>query len=126
MSNKFKKEGNLLMFDNGLVLDLSNINAYVLRGYNVDIGIPYSVVYLENGILKEKVLENSNLGHSVLLFEKDTDSYGSIFIDKDLAKSMLVRMYFLKGQGLQYFKKLTEEKTPEGNLVYVYSIEWPK
>jgi dolichyl-diphosphooligosaccharide--protein glycosyltransferase len=126
VSNKFKKDNNLLIFDNGLVLDLSNFNAYLLRGQGVDIGIPYSVVYLENGALKETKLEKSNLDYSVLLLSDEKDSYKCIFLDKDLAKSMFVRMYFLKGEGLKYFKKLITEKTPEGNFIYTYNIEWPK
>lgn len=128
LSNKFKKDGDLLLFDNGMVFDLSNLKAYIQRGSNNDIGIPYSVVYILNeGDLKENKLEGSNLGHSLLLFKEDKeDSYKSLSLDKDLSKSMFVRMYFLKGQGLKYFKKVLEEKTPEGNLIYIYQIEWPK
>ncbi|MBL7196465.1 MAG: hypothetical protein ISS47_00040 [Candidatus Omnitrophica bacterium] len=124
-SNKFKKDKDLLMFDNGLVIDLSNFNAYIFSGPGVDIGIPYSVVYVKDGVLEENILENSNVEYSVLLYKQDQDLYKSIFLDKDLSKSMFIRMYFLKGEGLEYFNKLLEEKTPEGNSVYVYEINWP-
>lgn len=125
-SAKFKKQYNLLLFDNGLVLDLSNFDAYIMRGHNVDIGIPYSVFYMKDGVLEEKKLEGSNVGFSVLLFKADQDSYNTIFLDRDLAKSLFVRMYFLNGEGLKYFKVLHKEKTQEGNLVYIYDIQWPK
>ncbi|MDD5356144.1 MAG: hypothetical protein PHY56_06390, partial [Candidatus Omnitrophica bacterium] len=124
LSNKSKKAGNLIIFDNGVTLDLSNYNAYISRGLDVDIGIPYSVVYLKGGVLTENAQKESNLSYSVLLFN-DEDSYKNIFMDKNLAKSMFARMYFLKGESLKYFKKAHEEKTPEGNYIYVYKIEWP-
>ncbi|MDD5005213.1 MAG: STT3 domain-containing protein [Candidatus Omnitrophica bacterium] len=126
VSNKFKKQDNLLLFDNGLVLDLSNYNAYILRGHDTDIGVPYSVIYMKAGVLEEKVLEGSNSEYSVLIFKGDGDAYKNIFLSKDLAKSIFSRMYFFKGEGLKYFKSVSAEKTPEGDFIYVYKIEWPK
>ncbi|MFH1621645.1 MAG: STT3 domain-containing protein [Candidatus Omnitrophota bacterium] len=125
LSRKLRKDKNLMIFDNGLVVDLPNFNAYIFKGPGSDIGIPYSVVYVEDGVLKENVQENSNANFSVLLF-KTEDSYNSIFLDKNLAKSIFVRMYFLEGQGLEYFSKLRHEITPEGNSVYLYKINWPQ
>ena len=124
LSNKFKKEENLLLFDNGLVLDLSNFNAYICRGLDIDIGIPYSVVYAKDAVLQEKVLDESNLDYSALIFEDEEGSYKCVFLDKDLTQSMFIRMYFYRGEGLKYFKKVLQEKTPEGNSVYIYNIEW--
>jgi len=124
LSNKSKKAGNLVIFDNGATLDLSNYNVYISRGLDVDIGIPYSVVYLKGDTLAENIQKENNLSYSVLLFS-DGDAYKNIFIDKNLAKSMFIRMYFLRGESLKYFKKAHEEKTPEGNYIYVYKIEWP-
>jgi dolichyl-diphosphooligosaccharide--protein glycosyltransferase len=124
-SNKFKAADNLAVFDNALTLDLSNYNAYIVRGPDIDIGIPYSVVYLKDRIPKENILSGSNLEYSVAVM-KDKDSFKSIFLDKDLTQSMFSRMYFFKGEGLKYFKKVSEEKTPEGNYIFVYKIEWPK
>lgn len=125
LADKFKKEEDLLIFDNGLVVDLLKHNAYIIKRQGVEIGIPYSVVYVEEGVLKEEFSEDSNLDYSVLIFKKDEDSYGSIFLDKDLTKSMFARMYFLEGSGLEFFEKLHQEKTPNGNSVFVFKIKWP-
>ena len=125
ISKKFKEGESLLIFDNGLTVDLSNYSAFICRGSDIDIGIPYSVVYLKDSTLKESVLEDSNMQDSVLLF-KEEDKYRSILLDRDIAKSMFVRMYFLRGEGLRYFKKVFEQKTPEDNFVYTYEIEWPQ
>ncbi|MFC1645550.1 hypothetical protein ACFL2Y_00005, partial [Candidatus Omnitrophota bacterium] len=126
LSDKFKKEADLLIFDNDLVLDLSRSSAYILRGRGVDVGIPYSVAYIEDGVLKEDVLEDSNLDYSVLIFKTDQGTNKSIFLDKDLTKSMFVRMYFLKGEELKFFDKLLEEETPDGNFIYTYKLNWPE
>ena len=81
---------------------------------------------IKDGILKEDILKDSNLDYSVLIYKTDEDTYKSISLDKDLTKSMFIRMYFLKGEGLKFFDKLLEEKTPEGNYVYTYKLNWPE
>ncbi|MFC1709516.1 STT3 domain-containing protein [Candidatus Omnitrophota bacterium] len=126
LSDKFRKDEDLLIFDNNLILNLSNYSAYVLRGQGQDIGVPFSVAYMEDGALKENILEDSDLDYSVLIFKTDEDAYKSIFLDKDLTKSMFVRMYFLKGEGLTFFEKALEEKTLSDNFVYVYNVNWPQ
>jgi len=126
ISDKFKDDESLLIFDNGLVIDLSDYSAYVFRGPRVDIGVPYSTIYIKEGVLKEEILEDSNLDYSVLIFKSNEDKYQSIFLDKDLAKSIFARMYFLKGIDLRFFSNVLEEKTPEGNSVFVYKINWPE
>jgi dolichyl-diphosphooligosaccharide--protein glycosyltransferase len=126
LSNKSKSTDSLIVFDNAMTLDLTTYNAYISRGPDVDIGIPYSVAYVKDGVLEENTQEGSNLDHSVLVFKEGEDSYKNIFLDKDLVRSMFSRMYFLKGETLKYFKKVHEEKTPDGNYVFVYKIEWSK
>lgn len=127
ISNKYKKDGTLVFFDNGAVVNLDNCNAHIMRGKNNDIGIPFSVVYMKDGMVEEKLLEESNMPQSLLLLsDTENDSYKTVFIDRDLAKSMFVRLYFYNGAGLRYFAKAREEKTLEGNSIFVYAINWPK
>ncbi len=126
ISKKFKKDGSTLFFDNGAVLNLDTFNAHILRGKNNEIGVPYSVIHMENGTFEEKILEESNMSHSLLFIDTKEDSYKTVFIDKILARSMFVKMYFYGGEGLRYFKKAREEKTLEGNSIYVYKIKWPQ
>ena len=125
LADKFKKEEDLLLFDNGLVADLVKHKAYIIKRQGEEIGIPYSVAFVEEGVLKEELLKDSNLDFSALIFKKEEDSYSSIFLDEDLTKSMFVRMYFLEGIGLKFFEKLHQEKTPNGNSVFVFKIKWP-
>jgi dolichyl-diphosphooligosaccharide--protein glycosyltransferase len=127
LSFKYKREGNMLMFDNGLALDLSNFNAYVFRGPGADIGIPQKVFYLKEGVLGASAMKDSNLDFSVLVYSgEEKDSYKSVFLNEDAASSIFTRMYFLKGEGLLNFKKILEEKTEDGNSVIVFKIIWPQ
>lgn len=119
------RDGKLLFFENGLVVNQENHHAYVVSEYAAKRGYPRSLIFMEDGQLKEIPQKGANLSFSALLI-KDGDSYKSILLDTALAKSMLVRLYLLKGEGLEYFKLYHKEEDDQGNAIYVYRIQWPE
>ena len=119
-----KKDGNLLFFDNGLVVNLDNFHARVVSEFSERQGEPQSLFIFENKKFKEEVSKGQHLEMSALLF-KDGESYKSLLLDRRLAQSMLVRLYFLKGAGLKYFKLWHNEVDERGNAIYVFEISWP-
>ena len=126
LSENFKKEDDLMMFDNDVVLNLEKKRVFRLRGRNKPIGIPKTFVFIdEDGNLQERVYDDSNVGYSVLLLEKSSDEYDTILLDPELTKCMLVQMYFLKGKTLEYFTLAHKETTVDGNHIYVYKVNWP-
>jgi dolichyl-diphosphooligosaccharide--protein glycosyltransferase len=120
-----RRDGDLLFFNNGLVVNLKNNHASVVSEYPEKRGVPKSLLYLENGKLKEEVFGDATLAYSALLV-KDGDVYKSIFMDSAYAKSLMARLFFLKGEGLKYFKLWHREKDEKkGFDIYVYEVRWP-
>ena len=119
------KDGNITYFDNGLVVNLDNNHAFVSSDNPARRGVLKSLVFFEdkNGSLKTMVQKDPVLGYSALLM-KNGDEYQSILMDEDYAKSMLARLYFLKGKGLKHFKLFDERKDDKGNAIYVYQVVW--
>jgi len=118
-----KEDGKLLFFDNGLVVDLDNHHAYVASPYPERRGRLKSLVYPEDGQLKEEVFKDPDLFYSALMF-KDQEQYKSVFLDTALARSMLVRLYLLQGKGLKHFKLWHKEVDDKDNAIYTYEIVW--
>ena len=46
-----------------------------------------------------------NLNYSVVLYQED-GQYAARLMDRSLANSMIMKLYYFDGQGLQYFKPL--------------------
>ncbi len=125
-SVNYIKDNNVLFFDNNFVVDLSNYHAYFNNMQTGKWGIPKSIFYLEAGALKEVALPGNDSSVSFLLL-KDKEDYKLVVLDGVLARSMLTRMYFLKGEGLKNFTPLIKEelKDSRGRII-VYKIEWDK
>lgn len=119
-----QEDDKVLFFDNGLVVNLGNDHARIISEYAQKNGIPKSLVFFENGLYKETLQKDSDLDVSALLF-KEGEQYKSLLVDPVLAKSMLVRLYFLKGEGLKAFKLYHKEEDEFGNAIYVYEVQWP-
>ncbi len=118
-------DDKLLFFDDGLTVNLDNYHAYVASDSKEKRGVPKSLVLLQDGKLKEVLQKDPTLPYSALIV-KEGDSYKGFLLDTVLAKSLLVRLYFLEGDGLKYFKLYHKEEDDQGNSIYVYRIEWPK
>lgn len=123
-SRKFRKADNLLLFDNGFVVDLGNYRTYFDNIKQSKWDIPKSIFYEEAGLLKEEVFPDSDIDFSVLLL-KEKDDYGIISLDSKIAKSMFTRLYFLSGLGLKSFHLVIKKeiKDKEGYIL-VYKIDW--
>jgi len=125
-SRFFRKEGNLLLFDNDFIVDLSNHNVYFSDIRDGNWKVPKSLFYLEGDVLKEIDFKTNDLDFSVLLVE-EKDNYKIVVLDSKLAKSMLTRLYYLRGLKLQYFKPfISEELKDNAGRIIVYKIDWDK
>jgi dolichyl-diphosphooligosaccharide--protein glycosyltransferase len=118
-----KQDGSMLFFDNGLVVDLDNGHAYVASEMEGRRGAPQSLVMMENSLLKIIPQKDASLTYSGLIIKKG-DKYQGMLMDEEFAKSMLVRLYFFKGEGLKHFKLFHEETDDKGNAIYVYQVIW--
>lgn len=122
-SRNFKKEADTLFFDNGFIVNLTN---YSVMSYNRFTGtwqIPKSIFYIDANKIREIVFDKNDLDYSVLLIH-DNGSYKIVSLDKKLAKSVLVRLYYLKGNGLKHFKLFLEKESADKSSILVFKISW--
>ena len=92
---------------NGILLD-KNFNAKIEIPEEKIYGIPRKIIYKENGVLKEKIMENSTIKLSVLISEQNGKKI-CIAAPEKILKSVLFKLYFFDGTGLSSFKKVIDE-----------------
>jgi hypothetical protein len=93
-----------LLFRENLSLDLSTMDAKI-QSAKYGEGQPASVFYLKDGTVTEHVNPDGNLNYSVVLYQED-GQYVARLMDHALANSLIMKLYYFDGQGLQYFKPL--------------------
>lgn len=101
---------------NGVFVNLTSFDAKLIGG------ALYSVVYVDNGSLVEKVL-NDSAGGSVLLIQ-NKDGFETMLVSKELARSVFSRLYFYEGKGLDNFKMLIWKNVPHEGPVLAYKVLW--
>jgi dolichyl-phosphooligosaccharide-protein glycotransferase len=121
MISGFQK-GENVFFDNGMVYDIKNRAVHLYASGDAKFKLPRSLFIFENGKLEEVVFADKKIDFSVLLI-KSAQDYKAVLLDRELASSLFVRLYFLGGEGLKHFKPFLEEKTESG-YIRVFEIIW--
>jgi len=118
------KDG-LIIFQNGIQANLQDETCQI-SSPEFGRGIPKSIVFIKDGKIKEKKFASASLSYSVLIFQKKPNSpYECILMDENLAHSLLMKLYYLGGQGLKYFKPFVAEQGLTGRtIIYAYSVDW--
>lgn len=122
-SRTYKKEGNTFLFDNGYTVDIVR---NCVNFYNRVTGkwqVPKSLFFTAENEIKEVVFENSDMRSSVLLL-RENGNYELVVLDPELARSMVVRLYYFKGKGFKYFKLLYEKELPDKGRILVFKVSW--
>ncbi|MCX5698298.1 MAG: hypothetical protein NTX01_01165 [Candidatus Omnitrophica bacterium] len=117
---KSQEKDGIVLFDNGLVYLPKEKSAYLY--INNSYQRPKSLFIFNQGILGQAVYPDSALDFSALIFKIKQDYY-ALMLDCELARSIFVRLYFLNGAGLKYFKPFIQE---QAGLKYirVFEIDW--
>ncbi len=87
---------------------------------------PKSIVYpTADGKVAERKFENNTIPQdlSVIVFPYQ-GGYGRVVASSQLANSMFIRLFYLKGQGLKHFKLLTRQTGLTGTDVWVWQADW--
>jgi hypothetical protein len=71
----------------------------------------------------ENVYTNANLNFSALVIERE-GYYNLLLLDRELAKSMFVRMYYLGGKGLRHFQSFIDATQQNDEHIRVFRIFW--
>jgi asparagine N-glycosylation enzyme membrane subunit Stt3 len=84
--------------------------------------VPRSLFIAKDDNLVEVAYTNANVNYSVLVYQAK-DNYYAVMLDRQLAGSLFVRLYFLDGKGLRYFKPFVEAE--EGSeFTRAFAIFW--
>ena len=117
MDKAYLKENNSGYPDNGFAYNTKDGDIQSNAGQ-----IPRSVFTLVNDSLVETVYPQANVPFSVLIYETK-DGYKSILLDRELAGSLFVKLYFLGGKGLRHFIPFIESE--EGNnYIRFFTVVW--
>ncbi|MBF0571680.1 MAG: hypothetical protein HQL12_07370 [Candidatus Omnitrophica bacterium] len=98
------KNSNQLIFRENLAVDLNTMDAQI-HSPQYGEGHPLSVFYLKNNRVVEHENPEGDLNYSVLLYQED-GQYVARLMDHALANSLIMKLYYFDGRGLQYFKPL--------------------
>jgi hypothetical protein len=126
--NAMGKKVSKILFDQGVIIDTTDMSVMV-NSPKFGHGIPKSIVYLDEaaGRVVEKQSDNSSLSYSAVFF-KDKDSVPHcVLMDRLLANSLIMKLYYFDGKGLEHFKPFAKEQDLSGRTkIFVYQIDWPK
>ena len=118
--SKGERKDDLVYFDNGLVYNLNSDYAIFFSPQIGEYKTLKSIFVFKDGKFKKIEFKDSDSFISALIILKENE-YKSIFLDEELGKSLLVRLYFLKGEGLKYFEPFYLD---DKNGIYIFKIKW--
>jgi dolichyl-diphosphooligosaccharide--protein glycosyltransferase len=114
--NGHEKNG-FIFFDNGFMY---NLTEKVIQSNSGQ--IPVSLFALLDNKFTEIRYPNANVPFSILVL-KEKETYKCILLDRQLAGSMFVRLYFFNGAGLAHFIPFIDAQ--EGNnYIRIFNILW--
>ena len=117
------QNGSQVIFQNNVQINLEKKEC-LIDSPKFGHGSPQGLIYEDGDQLVEKKFFRTKLPYSVILFKR-LGAYNCILLDTDLAKSMLIRLYFLEGKGLKYFIPFSHDVDTTGTTeIYVYRIDW--
>ncbi|MDD5584924.1 MAG: hypothetical protein PHV55_07715, partial [Candidatus Omnitrophica bacterium] len=111
-----EKDG-VIFFDNGFIYNSKEQTAYSNDGK-----IPRSLFVQDGETLREFGFQNANMIFSLLVY-KENNVYKGVLLDRELANSLFVKLYFLKGKGLRHFKMHINAEEGD-SYIGTFKIEW--
>ncbi len=122
-SSEVERKGKTVFFGNGVSLNTENMDCSVYFPEKNISARPMSVFYMDGDVFKEKKLDNPTANISVLLIDT-ADKLSCLIADRQFAASLLLRLYYLKGRGLKFFRNFYSVEDPlTQTRICVYKME---
>ena len=116
---------NKILLEENLTVDLTTMSARI-NSSTYGKGTPQSIFYSNGESVIEHPLAGANLNFSLVLI-RQKNAYIGILMDKALARSLLVRLFWFEGKGLKYFKPFCKDTDlTQRTQIYVYEEDWNK
>lgn len=120
-----KRVGDVIYFTNGLEINPVTKQAHIDRADLDRKGDPFSLFYMAGDDLIEKKLMGENPVDISALLVDSPAGFTGVAADPNLIRSMLFRLYYLRGRGLKFFKPAFQEDDPiTGTSIYIFEIDW--
>jgi len=120
-SADYRQDGNTLFFNNGYTVNLDTYSVQFYNRLNNLWQTPQGIFYVKDGQIKEQKFSDAQLPYWLFFINEGLDKR-LVVLDKDLAKSIFTRLYFLKGKGLRHFKLFIEKELPKKNRILVFEV----
>ena len=117
-----------ILFDQGIMINTTEMSATV-NSTKFGHGTPSSLVYLNEttGRIIEKTLDPGGLSYSIVFFKDKEGAPHCVLMDRTLANSLIMKLYYFDGKGLDHFKPFAQEQDLSGRTkIFIYQINWPK
>jgi hypothetical protein len=117
-----EKDGHII-FENNIQVNFNNLTCSI-NSPKFGKGIPESIFYKGQQGFTEQKLANANLPYCVMIL-KNGPTTKCMLAESDLAKSMLLRLFYYEGQGLNIFEPFADERdTTQRTKILVYKLNW--
>ena len=117
------QDNQLLHLRENLTIDLDTMDAQI-QSSRYGTGQPLSVVYLKDGTVVEHINPQGSLNYSVVLYQED-GQYTARLMDRALANSLIIKLYYFDGRGLKYFKPLISSHDLTGRTrIKVFQVQY--
>ena len=88
-----------------------------------NIPVPEEVYLVFNGSVQHQITENAAVNHVLVVYQR-AGYWKALYVPKEIADSMYVRLMILDGYNLNYFEKVFDEVHAETSWVKVYKMNW--
>lgn len=112
------EENGVIYFENGFIY--SPKGKSIIRSNTGQ--VPLSLFIASENNFLEIPIPNANAGFSALIFDT-AEGYKCILLDRQLANSLFMRLYFLKGRGLKHFQPFTDAQQ-DNTCIRIFNIVW--
>ena len=113
-----QRNGDTVTFANGFIYNIDQQTIYT-NGHQ----IPRSLFVAKDDTFVENVYTNANLIFSALVIERE-GYYDLLLLDRELARSMFVRLYYMGGRGLRHFRNFIDALEQDNEHIRVFKILW--
>lgn len=115
-----KKDDNLIYFNNGIIFNQASLKAMVFLPLSGEYKLFKYVYFFDGKKMAYQERTDSNFDWGCLVVN-DNNNFISVGLSKELAQSLFVKLYFLKGKGLKYFEPFYSDDKAG---IYVFRIKW--
>ncbi len=117
------EEGGCSRTQTGIYCTISNANFYVnFTTYDWKAQLPVDEVFVViNNTVEHKAIENKTIQNTLIIYQR-ADQWKAMYLPKEVADSMYVRLMLLDAYNAPEFEKVFDEVHTETSWVKVYNI----